>query len=154
MMTCTWLMNDCHRRFYFGRTAGLPVLSNRIPHVLCSSELHVELSGQRDTIAVGYQLLHFLSDSRRFTFATWPLGATGDQGATTAPVANDTPNTFESLAGAFLLFRFLWGTYRPSVYFYEVWECVRKLFLTGLLVYFAEGTATQVGTIGAVISRT
>lgn len=42
------------------------------------------------------------------------------------------------------LFRFLWGTYRPAVYFYEVWECVRKLLLTGLLVYFEEGTASQV----------
>ncbi|CAM9152478.1 unnamed protein product [Ascophyllum nodosum] len=40
--------------------------------------------------------------------------------------------------------KFLWGTYRPAVYFYEVWECVRKLFLTGLLVYFEEGTSTQV----------
>ena len=42
--------------------------------------------------------------------------------------------------------RFLWGTYRPHVYYYEVWECIRKLLLTGLLVYFEEGTATQVGT--------
>lgn len=42
-------------------------------------------------------------------------------------------------------YRFLWGTYRPAVYYYEVWECVRKLFLTGLLVYFAEGSSTQVG---------
>lgn len=42
------------------------------------------------------------------------------------------------------LFRFLWGTYRPSVYWYECWECVRKLLLTGLLVYFKEGTPTQV----------
>ncbi|CAN0211589.1 unnamed protein product, partial [Hapterophycus canaliculatus] len=40
--------------------------------------------------------------------------------------------------------KFLWGTYRPAVYYYEVWECVRKLFLTGLLVYFKEGTSTQV----------
>eukprot|EP00903_Cladosiphon_okamuranus_P017519 g16134.t1 len=40
--------------------------------------------------------------------------------------------------------KFLWGTYRPAVYYYEVWECVRKLFLTGLLVYFEEGTSTQV----------
>ena len=30
------------------------------------------------------------------------------------------------------------------MYYYEVWECVRKLFLTGLLVYFEEGTSTQV----------
>ncbi|CAM9491441.1 unnamed protein product [Ectocarpus sp. 6 AP-2014] len=40
--------------------------------------------------------------------------------------------------------KFLWGTYRPAVYYYEVWECVRKLFLTGLLVYFEQGTSTQV----------
>lgn len=43
-----------------------------------------------------------------------------------------------------IIFRFLWGTYRPSVYWYECWECVRKLLLTGLLVYFKEGTPTQV----------
>lgn len=43
-----------------------------------------------------------------------------------------------------LPFRFLWGTYRPAVYWYECWECVRKLLLTGLLVYFKEGTPTQV----------
>ncbi|CAM9462638.1 unnamed protein product [Scytosiphon promiscuus] len=40
--------------------------------------------------------------------------------------------------------KFLWGTYRPAVYYYEVWECVRKLLLTGLLVYFKQGTSTQV----------
>ncbi|CAM9693016.1 unnamed protein product, partial [Phaeothamnion confervicola] len=39
---------------------------------------------------------------------------------------------------------FLWETYRPRAYLYEVWECVRKLLMTGLLVYFKQGTSTQV----------
>ncbi|CAN0027825.1 unnamed protein product, partial [Choristocarpus tenellus] len=40
--------------------------------------------------------------------------------------------------------RFLWATYRPNVFWYEVWETIRKLLLTGLLIYFREGTSTQV----------
>lgn len=49
-----------------------------------------------------------------------------------------------SFRGRPTVHRFLWGTYRPAVYYYEVWECIRKLFLTGLLVYFKEGTSSQV----------
>lgn len=37
------------------------------------------------------------------------------------------------------------------MYYYEVWECVRKLFLTGLLVYFEEGTSTQVSERGVCL---
>lgn len=48
--------------------------------------------------------------------------------------------------------RFLWQTYRPNVYYYEVWECIRKLFLTGLLVYFKEGTSSQVRVCAGLTS--
>ncbi|KAG5188530.1 hypothetical protein JKP88DRAFT_243516 [Tribonema minus] len=39
--------------------------------------------------------------------------------------------------------RFLWGSYRPRAFWYEVWLTLYKLLLSGLLVYFRQGTPTQ-----------
>eukprot|EP00904_Undaria_pinnatifida_P010820 jgi/Undpi1/6869/HiC_scaffold_21.g09345.m1 len=48
---------------------------------------------------------------------------------------------------------FLWGAYYPSCYYFEVFECIRRLLLTGLLV-FVSNSSEQVayGCIFAFIS--
>ena len=42
------------------------------------------------------------------------------------------------------LLMFLVGAYEPHFYFWELIECVRRLALTGLLVFFADGTLLQI----------
>ena len=39
---------------------------------------------------------------------------------------------------------FLWGSYEPRVYWYETVEMLRKMLLTGGIVFFKSGTPTQV----------
>ncbi|CAM9776714.1 unnamed protein product, partial [Sphacelaria rigidula] len=39
---------------------------------------------------------------------------------------------------------FLWGTYVPNRYYYEICECVRRLLLTGILVFILPDTAGRV----------
>eukprot|EP00953_Heterococcus_sp_UTEX-ZZ885_P019923 11128-Heterococcus_DN1.PRE.3 len=39
--------------------------------------------------------------------------------------------------------RFLWKSYRPRMYYWEVVECVRRLLLTGAVVFIAPGTTAQ-----------
>jgi hypothetical protein len=39
--------------------------------------------------------------------------------------------------------RFLWQAYKPSMYYWEVMECVRRLLLTGFVVFIFPGTAAQ-----------
>ena len=42
--------------------------------------------------------------------------------------------------------RELWGAYRPDVYYYEVVECVRRVTLSGIIVFILPNTAGQVAT--------
>lgn len=42
--------------------------------------------------------------------------------------------------------RELWGAYRPEVYYYEVAECVRRVVLSGVIVFIFPNTAGQVAT--------
>ena len=39
---------------------------------------------------------------------------------------------------------FLWGSYRPSAWWYEIFECYRRLALTGALVFVQQGSQTQI----------
>jgi hypothetical protein len=39
--------------------------------------------------------------------------------------------------------RFLWQAYKPSMYYWEVMECARRLLLTGFVVFIFPGTAAQ-----------
>jgi hypothetical protein len=39
--------------------------------------------------------------------------------------------------------RFLWKTYTPRMYYWEVVECMRRLLLTGAIVLIAPGTSAQ-----------
>lgn len=39
---------------------------------------------------------------------------------------------------------FLYKAYRPTYWWFEVYELVRKLFLTGLIIFVAAGTALQI----------
>jgi hypothetical protein len=39
--------------------------------------------------------------------------------------------------------RFLWKTYTPRMYYWEVVECMRRLLLTGAIVFTAPGTSAQ-----------
>jgi hypothetical protein len=39
--------------------------------------------------------------------------------------------------------RFLWKSYTPNMYYWEVVECMRRLLLTGAIVFIAPGTAAQ-----------
>lgn len=41
-------------------------------------------------------------------------------------------------------YRFLWKDFRPNVYFFEVLECMRRILLTGLLVFIKPGSSIQV----------
>jgi hypothetical protein len=52
--------------------------------------------------------------------------------------------------------RFLWKTYTPQMYYWEVVECLRRLLLTGAIVFVKPGTRAQVtiACILAVISLT
>lgn len=43
-------------------------------------------------------------------------------------------------------FRELWEPYRPQVYFYEVVECLRRVLLSGVVVFIFPNTAGQVAT--------
>ncbi|CAN0521707.1 unnamed protein product, partial [Scytosiphon promiscuus] len=43
-------------------------------------------------------------------------------------------------------FRELWEPYRPQVYFYEVVECLRRVLLSGVVVFIFPHTAGQVAT--------
>ena len=50
---------------------------------------------------------------------------------------------------------FLFGEFEPRCYLFVVYECVRRLALTGLLIFVYNGSATQVvvGLFIAVISK-
>jgi hypothetical protein len=50
--------------------------------------------------------------------------------------------------------RFLWKTYTPNMYYWEVVECMRRLLLTGAIVFIAPGTSAQaaIACVLAVIS--
>jgi hypothetical protein len=50
--------------------------------------------------------------------------------------------------------RFLWKTYTPQMYYWEVIECMRRLLLTGAIVFIAPGTSAQaaIACLLAVIS--
>jgi hypothetical protein len=50
--------------------------------------------------------------------------------------------------------RFLWKSYTPNMYYWEVIECLRRLSLTGAIVFIAPGTAAQaaVACVLAVVS--
>ena len=48
----------------------------------------------------------------------------------------DTDKALQSTA-------FLWKLYKPSLYYFEVVECGRRLLLTGGIVFIAPGTAAQ-----------
>jgi hypothetical protein len=52
--------------------------------------------------------------------------------------------------------RFLWKSYTPNMYYWEVIECVRRLLLTGAIVFIAPGTSAQaaVACVLAVASLT
>ena len=39
---------------------------------------------------------------------------------------------------------FLWGSYEPRVYYWEVLEMLRKMLMTGAIVFMSPGTPTQV----------
>ncbi|GMH86050.1 hypothetical protein TL16_g10421 [Triparma laevis f. inornata] len=39
---------------------------------------------------------------------------------------------------------FLWGSYRPKAWWYEIFECLRRLALTGALVFVRQGSQTQI----------
>jgi hypothetical protein len=39
--------------------------------------------------------------------------------------------------------KFLWKNYRNGFYYWEVIECVRRLLLTGAVVFIVPGTAAQ-----------
>ncbi|GMH83362.1 hypothetical protein TrVE_jg6491 [Triparma verrucosa] len=45
---------------------------------------------------------------------------------------------------------FLWGSYRPKAWWFEIFECVRRLALTGALVFVRQGSQTQIA-LGCVI---
>lgn len=46
---------------------------------------------------------------------------------------------------------FLFDAYEPQLWWWEVLECVRRLLLTGMMVFFLEGTAVQI-VIGIMIA--
>jgi len=46
---------------------------------------------------------------------------------------------------------FLYDSYKPSVWWWEVFDSERRLFLTGMLVFFLDGTAVQI-VIAMIIS--
>lgn len=49
---------------------------------------------------------------------------------------------------------FLWGSYEPRVYWWEVVEMLRKMLLTGAIVFMSPGTPTQVCVHGTnVVAR-
>jgi hypothetical protein len=47
--------------------------------------------------------------------------------------------------------RFLWKTYTPNLYYWEVVECMRRLLLTGAIVFIKPGTRAQV-TVACVLA--
>ncbi|CAM9825704.1 unnamed protein product [Ectocarpus sp. 8 AP-2014] len=49
---------------------------------------------------------------------------------------------------------FLWSAYFPTCYYYEVFECIRRLLLTGILVFLVPDTPGQVAfsCIFAIVS--
>jgi hypothetical protein len=48
---------------------------------------------------------------------------------------------------------FLWGSYRPNAWWFEIFECVRRILLTGALVFVQQGSQTQVA-LGTLICIT
>ena len=45
---------------------------------------------------------------------------------------------------------FLWGSYRPHAWWFEIFECCRRLALTGALVFVRQGSQTQIA-VGLLI---
>jgi len=39
---------------------------------------------------------------------------------------------------------FLWDNYEPNLWWFEVFECFRRLMLTGVLVFVGQGTSSQI----------
>jgi hypothetical protein len=39
---------------------------------------------------------------------------------------------------------FLWESYNPDCWWFEIFECVRKLCMTGLMIFIYSGTASQI----------
>jgi hypothetical protein len=52
------------------------------------------------------------------------------------------------------LTKFLWKSYKPTLYYWEVVECMRRLLLTGLVVFIVPGTSAQaaISCVMAVLS--
>jgi hypothetical protein len=48
--------------------------------------------------------------------------------------------------------RFLWKTYTPQMYYWEVIECMRRLLLTGAIVFIKPGTRAQV-TVACILAN-
>ena len=53
---------------------------------------------------------------------------------------------FEAETAELVSFRELWEPYRSQVYFYEVVECLRRVLLSGVVVFIFPNTAGQVAT--------
>lgn len=49
-------------------------------------------------------------------------------------------------AGGIAVFRDLWKPYKPDMFWYEVLECVRRIVLSGIVVFIFPNTAGQVAT--------
>jgi hypothetical protein len=62
--------------------------------------------------------------------------------------------TAKPVSGELLRTRFLWNDYELEYYYWEVVECIRRMFLTGFIVFIYPNTATQaaVGCVFAVVS--
>jgi hypothetical protein len=71
--------------------------------------------------------------------ATTPAAATGNQQQQQQQQLLDTRQSDTSLAPI----KFLWGPYRQQAYWWELVECIRRLALTGFLVFILPGTAGQ-----------
>ena len=54
--------------------------------------------------------------------------------------------SFEANTTNIASFRELWEPYRPQVYFYEVVECLRRVVLSGIVVFIFPNTVGQVAT--------
>jgi hypothetical protein len=75
------------------------------------------------------------------TAAPVPIAAVGGRTVHNVPRNDPRPGTPQQLV--LQETRFLWQAYKPSMYYWEVMECVRRLLLTGFVVFIFPGTAAQ-----------
>jgi hypothetical protein len=130
-------------RIYAGCMAGLYVLGTPLLYLtlLLRRRQHFKnlstSAAANSSAALTSMMLTDQSSSKRLRFRVSSRTAAADTSANSRSTLAVLPD--QSLNST----KFLWKSYRPELFYWEIVECGRRLLLTGGIVFIAPGTAAQ-----------